>query len=84
MKKFLFACGIITFVFAVVGCTDEARTVQTLEKAGYSQIQTTGYAPFECGEGDTFHTGFRAKNPAGSVVEGTVCCGIAKGCTIRF
>jgi hypothetical protein len=55
-----------------------------LEKAGYSEIQTTGYAAFECGKDDDFHTGFRAKNPAGTLVEGTVCCGFLKGCTIRF
>lgn len=72
-------------LLALAGCTDEANTVRTLDSAGYTEIQTTGYSWFECGKDDTFHTGFRAKNPAGKVVEGTVCCGMwSKGCTIRF
>jgi hypothetical protein len=84
MKKSLLFCAFIILVFSIVSCTDEGRTVKTLEKAGYSEIQTTGYAAFECGKDDDFHTGFRAKNPAGTLVEGTVCCGFLKGCTIRF
>lgn len=44
-----------------------------------------GYKPFQCGEGDAFSTGFRATNPSGERVEGTVCCGRwRKGCTVRF
>lgn len=81
MKKLTF---LVAFV-SLLGCTDETNTRRTLENAGYSDVETTGYSPFECGEGDTFHTGFKAKNPAGKVVEGTVCCGMwTKGCTIRF
>lgn len=72
-------------VLMLVGCTDESSTRRTLENAGYSNIQTTGYSPFECGDDDTFHTGFTATNPAGKRVSGTVCCGwLTKGCTIRF
>jgi hypothetical protein len=67
------------------GCTDESNTIRTLEDSGYSNIQTTGYSWFECGDGDAFHTGFTATNPVGRRVSGTVCCGwMTKGCTIRF
>lgn len=31
-----------------------------------------------------FQTGFVAKNPAGKRVEGVVCCGVLKACTVRF
>lgn len=69
----------------LAGCTDEANTVRTLESAGFTDVHTTGYAFWECGKDDTFHTGFTAKNPAGKQVSGTVCCGMwTKGCTIRF
>jgi hypothetical protein len=76
---------IVAALVLLVGCTDESSTVRTLEAAGYSNVQTTGYEFFECGEDDTFHTGFIATNPKGKRVSGTVCCGwLAKGCTIRF
>lgn len=77
----------VAFVSIVVlaGCTDESHSRKTLRSSGYSDIEITGYNWLECGEGDAFHTGFRAKNPRGETVEGTVCCGLAtKGCTIRF
>lgn len=66
-------------------CTDEAGTVKTLRAHGFTDIKTTGYSAWECGEDDSFATGFRAKNPAGEMVSGTVCCGMwGKGCTVRF
>lgn len=70
---------------ALSSCTNNSATISALSKAGYTDIETTGWSPFVCGDDDTYETGFRAKNPSGDVVEGTVCCGvIAKGCTIRF
>jgi hypothetical protein len=65
-------------------CTDDNKTVHTLNDAGYSNIHTTGYTFFGCGEQDYYHTTFTALNPAGKNVSGIVCCGILKGCTIRF
>lgn len=77
--------AICVFMIALSGCTNEADTRRTLYSAGYTDVAITGYNMFECGDDDTFHTGFRAKNPVGARVEGTVCCGmISKGCTIRF
>lgn len=81
MKRFALT---LTAALAVA-CTDDANTVRTLHSAGFTDVTVTGYSWFECGEDDTFHTGFRAKNPRGEWVNGTVCCGmIAKGCTVRF
>lgn len=75
----------IVMLLALIGCTDETNTRRTLDSAGYTDIEVTGYEWLECGKDDTYHTGFRAKNPKGQVVTGTVCCGMwAKGCTIRF
>lgn len=66
-------------------CTNESATVRTLQQQGFTSIETTGWSAFECGEDDTYSTGFRATNAQGRLVEGTVCCGlIAKGCTIRW
>ena len=69
----------------LLSCTDDDATVRTLRMHGFTDIRTTGYSFFVCGEHDTFATGFTAKNPAGQVVQGTVCCGlVAKGCTVRL
>ena len=71
-------------VLLCTACTDEANTERTLKAHGFTQIRTTGYEPFACSEDDTFKTGFSAKNPAGDYVQGTVCCGWMKNCTVRF
>ena len=69
---------------ATTACTSDVQSKQTLLDAGYTEISLTGYAPFACGEGDTFSTSFTALNPKGNRnVKGTVCCGLMKGCTIR-
>ena len=76
---------IVTALVLGAACTDDANTIRTLRAAGFSDIQTTGWSPFVCGDDDQFETGFRAVNPAGHVVTGTVWCGlITKGCTVRF
>jgi hypothetical protein len=75
--------GVLAYSF--VGCTDEAATISTLQSAGYTEITPGGYAMWGCGEDDTYATKFTARNPAGTMVNGVVCCGgWGKGCTIRF
>lgn len=78
MKKFAFLFLIL------VGCTADGDSVKTLQNYGFTDIHTTGYSPFACGDDDNFATGFTAKNPQGRQVSGTVCCGIMKACTVRF
>ncbi len=68
----------------MVSCTSEDGTRETLEKSGFSDIEVGGYAPFACAKGDAFQTKFTAKNPLGRRVEGVVCCGWLKDCTVRF
>lgn len=62
----------------------EERSRAALEKSGYKDIEITGYSPFSCDEKDSFSTGFKATNPVGQRVEGVVCCGLLKNCTVRF
>lgn len=68
-------------------CTDEDATVDTLRASGFTNIRTTGYEWFSCGEnkGGTC-TGFEATGPTGVRVHGAVSCGFwscSKGCTVR-
>ena len=81
MKKIIFA---VLIIFLLTGCTAPDRTKETLEKAGYANIETGEYDFWSCGKDDDFATKFTADNPAGQRVSGTVCCGFLKGCTIRF
>lgn len=66
------------------GCTAPKASSETLRRSGYTNIETGGYDFFSCGQDDAFATHFRAKNPQGVEVEGTVCCGLLKSCTVRF
>jgi hypothetical protein len=68
-----------------MACSDNDGARNVLQGAGYTDINTTGYKWFGCGEKDSYHTGFTAKGPTGVRVNGVVCCGMFfKGCTIRF
>lgn len=77
--------GLLVMCFVgFTGCTDDDASREALHKAGFTDVETTGYEVFACSEDDAFHTGFRAKNPQGQIVTGTVCCGWMKSCTIRW
>lgn len=77
---------ILVFVFAfMAGChTSSDSTLQTLQKSGFTAITVGGLAPWTCGADDMAGRSFVAKNPQGMLVEGVVCCGLLKGCTVRF
>lgn len=75
---------LILLLILFIGCTDANRTKKTLESSGFTDIETGGFNLFACGKDDNFATDFTAKNANGQKVSGTVCCGILKGCTVRF
>lgn len=80
MRYFIIIC--LLFLGA---CTNPNSARSTLEKNGFTKIQTHGYAWFACSEDDFSHTKFTAQNVNGIQVEGVVCCGlIFKACTVRF
>lgn len=74
----------ILLAFGTGSCTDESNTHRTLAAHGFTDVRTMGYGWFACGQHDTFATKFTAKNPKGQHVEGAVCCGLLKNCTVRF
>jgi hypothetical protein len=81
MKWFMVAA----MSLALLGCeTDEDEARETLEKSGFSDISTGDSTFYGCGHGDKMGREFRAKNVAGKVVTGIVCCGQWKSCTVRF
>lgn len=84
MKKIAAAFVIVTMGLLSLSCTNESGSRRALEAQGFTEIQFTGHSWFTCGKEDSFSTGFRAKNPRGQQVSGTVCCGWLKSCTVRF
>jgi len=80
----VFMAVFIVAAAALSGCTREGESRRVLESSGFTEIKITGWKPFACSKGDDFQTGFTAINTQGQLVEGVVCCGILKSCTIRF
>lgn len=74
---------LILLAAALSGCSSADDATKALAGAGYTEIQTHGYAYFGCGKGDSYHTKFTAKGPTGVPVTGVVCGGVMKGSTIR-
>jgi hypothetical protein len=66
----------------VLGSQD--RAVAAAEAAGLRDVEPLGYNIFSCSEDDVFGVNVRGQNSAGTPVEATVCCGLIKGCTVRY
>jgi hypothetical protein len=66
--------------------TGPEKARATLEKSGYTDVVVLDQDYLAgCAESDAVNRRFRARNPAGKVVEGRVCCGaFLKDCTVRF
>lgn len=75
---------LLLFLLLCVGCTNESSSAEALDAMGFTDVHFTGYSFFACSKDDEYHTGFKAKNPSGKKISGTVCCGILKSCTVRF
>ncbi|WP_225899780.1 hypothetical protein [Croceicoccus gelatinilyticus] len=69
---------------APIAFTLPDRATEILVAQGYTEIQTTGYAYFDCGADDLFATAFEGTSPSGQRVEGAVCSGLLKGNTVRL
>lgn len=89
MKKIVLAL----FAMAILAaCNVSPETAQeVLADEGYHNIQLTGHAWLGCSDEDTFASTFTAQRWVISEdgtrverqVEGTLCCGFWKDCTVR-
>lgn len=75
---------LLFFALVIASCSDEREARRTLDAAGLRNVEITGWSPMSCAKDDLTSTGFRADNSAGKRIEGVVCCGILKGCTVRY
>lgn len=61
------------------------RFTEPLEALGFTHIHLSPSPfTFACGDSDLFAQAFTARSERGRQVAGHVCCGILKGCTVRF
>lgn len=88
MKKLIIVLYVLLF-----GCTESRQEAERiLAEEGLHDVSLTGYSMFSCSEDDQTRTGFTAHrtvlNPDGSprdqFVEGVLCCGLWKSCTVRY
>jgi len=90
-KKLFLIASTLTLLTACTLPVSEDTAREALEDEGFHNVQVTGVAFFGCSEGDTFGSNWTASrtivNPDGSTsireVEGVICCGWLKDCTIR-
>lgn len=80
MKKIILI-GVFVMLSA---CTDVDGASKTIKDYGMNPVEVGGYAWFQCGQGDLFHTKFVATNPEGRQVSGTICKGLFKNSTMRL
>lgn len=81
----LFIATALVLATHCMGCTPRDSTAKAaVEKLGMTDVKVGGPSFFSCGEDDLTGASFTATNPAGQRVEGVVCCGVFKACTVRF
>lgn len=79
------ATAAIILVITPLTCTvPDAKVERTLAPLGFTDVEPRGFAWFACSKGDAFASEFEATSPTGERVEGTVCCGVLKDCTVRW
>jgi hypothetical protein len=65
-------------------CNSPDESMAALESSGVTDAHLDGLAIFGCGRDDWSSMAFHGKNAAGKDVDGVVCCGAFKGCTVRW
>lgn len=75
---------IISTLLAACGRVDNATAIAVAEANGLHDVKVGDYAMMDCGRGDEFRSHFTAKNAEGRPVQGTICCGWMKDCTVRY
>lgn len=61
----------------------DAMARRILREDGIEVTSFRNTNTWSCGEGDFFAYSFKGEKSNGSHVQGTVCCGLTKDCTVR-
>ena len=76
--------GIVFVVFLGVVSPSHEPALKALNGHGFKNANIWSRSFFSCGKDDLYGFSFSATNPANDTVNGVVCCGMWKGCTVRF
>lgn len=81
----LLALLLVVVLAAAAGWKNSrSRAERAVESTGASDVKLGGWAWFSCGKDDTYAWKFDATNAKGEAVSGYACCGLLKGCTVRY
>jgi len=82
----MFRSILVLVIITISGCMNasDSTVIRAAESAGLHDVKPTGLAPMSCAEDDMFRSHFTATRADGRKVEGSVCCGVLKDCTVRF
>lgn len=79
------ALAIVLLVVLLPGCAaPEDDAMRALRATSLQDVRLGGYPFWGCGRDDGFNSSFTAKDRDGRPLSGAVCCGMWKGCTVRF
>ena len=71
-------------ILFLTACTDPETATRAAEAMGLTDVKTTGYNMWACGDTYTYSTEFTAKNVLGKEVNGVVCSGYMSGASVRI
>lgn len=82
---------LVLFLLLTACNVSDSTAQEVLEDEGYHNIHLTGHAWLGCSEEDSFSSTFTASrwvldeegNRTERQVEGVICCGVMKNCTVR-
>ncbi len=80
----IFAAIVVTIGVTVAAYSSDDKEAKALQRQGFTNIRVGGWSPLSCSDSDLTAKSFKAKNPQGREVEGVICCGVLKGCTVRW
>jgi hypothetical protein len=77
---------LVLLVFSVGAITqsNSSKAQVAVESAGNTNVELGPMTYLPCGRGDVGGFNFKAMNANGDKVSGVVCCGLVKGCTVRY
>lgn len=86
LVKVIFGTGALFLLLLALGNygTSPEQVRDVLHKQGFENVKPGSITAFACSEDDMPGRQFVATNPRGVEVEGVVCCGVFKNCTVRF
>jgi hypothetical protein len=76
--------SVVWSIGANFGGSQDDQVLRAPDANGFTDINIRGHGWFACSDSDQVARAFTATNSRGHRVDGAVCCGVLKACTVRF